>query len=105
MTTTKTTGGVSAVLSTDGLGGVSWHDLQFCGGDDGRAYYVKGHVQIPAFMDVLRQEVGSDDPLLREQPEHCWMRVCRDFEEGHQIIVEAKPNSKGAFRATWIQDA
>lgn len=80
-------------------------DLRFCGGDDGRAYYVKGHVPLEAFMAVLREELDDDDAILKEEPEHCWMRICRDFEEGHQIIVEAKPESKGAFRATWIQDA
>lgn len=80
-------------------------DLRFCGGDDGRAYYVKGHVPLDAFMAAIRMDVTNDDPILKEEPEHCWLRVCRDFEEGHQIIVEAKPGSKGAFRATWIQDA
>lgn len=80
-------------------------DLRFCCGDDGRAYYVKGHVPLDAFMAVLRHEVTEDDPILKEEPVHCWMRICRDFEEGHQIIVEAEPESKGAFCATWIQDA
>ena len=79
-------------------------DLRFCGGDDGRAYYVKGHVPLDTFMAVLREEVTDDDTILNEEPEHCWMRICRDFEEGHQIIVEAKPESKGAFRDV-IQDA
>ncbi len=79
--------------------------LRFCGGDDGRAYYLKGHVPFAAFMAAIRMEVTDDDAILNEEPEHCWLRVCRDFEEGHQIIVEAKPESKGAFRATWIQDA
>lgn len=80
-------------------------DLRFCCGDDGRAYYVKGHVPFDVFMAAMRVEVTDDDTILKEEPEHCWLRVCRDFEEEHQIIVEAKPESKGAFRATWIQDA
>jgi len=80
-------------------------DLRFCCGDDGRAYYVKGHVPIDAFLAALRQEVTDDDALLKEEPEHCWMRVCRDFDEGCSVMIEAAPGSKGAFRATWIQDA
>lgn len=80
-------------------------NLRFCGGDDGRAYYLKGHVPFDAFMAAIRMEVTDDDTILNEEPEHCWLRVCRDFDEGNQIIVEAKPESKGAFRATWIQDA
>ena len=79
--------------------------LRFCGGDDGRAFYMKGHVPFDAFMAAIRTEVTDDDTILKEEPEHCWLRVCRDFEEGCPIIVEAKPESKGAFRATWIQDA
>jgi len=79
--------------------------LRFCSGDDGRAYYLKGHVPLDAFMAAIRMEVTDDDTILKEEPEHCWLRVCRDFEEGHQIVIEAKPESNGAFRATWIQDA
>lgn len=80
-------------------------ELQCCYGDDGRAYYTKAHVPLDEFMAALRSEVDADDPILGEQPTHCWMRVCRDFNEGHAILVEAKPGSRGAFRATWIQDA
>ena len=79
--------------------------LRYCCGDDGRAYYVQAHVPLDQFMAVLREEVGIDDTILKEEPVHCWMRVCRDFEEGHAVLVEAKPGSRGAFRATWIQDA
>lgn len=81
------------------------YDMKLCCGDDGRAYYVKGHIPLDEFMASVRYEVSADDPILNEEPRHCWMRVCRDFNEEHQIIIEAKPESKGAFRATWIQDA
>ena len=80
-------------------------DMQYCCGDDGRAYYVKAHVPFDQFLAAVRDEVDSDDPILNEQPSHCWMRVCRDFGEGHSVLVEAAPGSRGAFRATWIQDA
>lgn len=79
-------------------------DMIYCHGDDGRAYYVKGHVPITAFKAELALQVDSDDDILNQEVSHCWMRVCRDFEEGHSILCEAEPNSRGAFRATWIQD-
>jgi hypothetical protein len=80
-------------------------DIEFCCGDDGRAYYVKAHIPLNEFMAAVRYEVGEDDPILAEEPTHCWMRVCRDFEQECSVLVEAAPGSKGAFRATWIQDA
>ncbi len=79
-------------------------DMRFCQGEDGCAYYVKQHVPFDSFMDALRREVNSDDPILLEKPKHCWMRVCRDFQEETQVIVEAVPHSKGAFATTWIQE-
>lgn len=80
------------------------YQFEYCHGDDGRAYYVKGHVPLDTFMSELRKEVGEDDPILLETPEHCWMRVCRDFNEGHSILTEAKMGSRGSFKCTWIQD-
>lgn len=81
------------------------HIMHYCHGDDGRAYYVKGHVPIDDFKADLAKQVDSDDDILSQEITHCWLRVCRDFEEGHAILCEAKPNSRGAFRATWVQDA
>lgn len=80
------------------------YQFEYCHGDEGRAYYVKGHVPLGAFMTSLRKEVDADDTILREQPEHCWMRVCRNFQDGHSIMDEARPWSRGAFKVTWIQD-
>ena len=80
-------------------------DMQYCCGDDGRAYYVKAHIPLEEFMAALRYEVGADDPILKEEPVHCWMRLCRDFEQECSVLAEAAPGSRGAFRATWIQDA
>lgn len=80
-------------------------DLEYTQGDDGRAYFTKGHVPFDAFMASVKGEVEKHDPILSEVPVHCWMRVCRDFQEGHAVYVEAKPESRGSFRATWIQDA
>lgn len=64
--------------------------LEYCYGDEGRAYYTKAHVPLPDFMAALRSEVDADDPILGEQPTHCWMRVCRDFNEGHAILVASR---------------
>ena len=60
-------------------------ELHYCCGDEGRAYYAKGHVSFEQFMSALRLDVGEDDSILLEQPIHCWMRVCRDFQEGHAM--------------------
>lgn len=84
---------------------VRCEDMQYCGGEDGRAYYVKAHIPLEEFMAAMRYEVDADDPILKEEPVHCWMRVCRDFEQECSVLVEAAPGSRGAFRATWIQDA
>ena len=80
-------------------------DLQYCHGDEGRAYYTKGHIPLDDFMAEVRKNVDDDDIILREEPCHCWMRVCRNFEEDTPILVEAVPNSRGAFAATWILTA
>lgn len=80
-------------------------DMQFCWGDDGRAYYVKAHIPLDEFIAAVRREVDADDSILKGKPVHCWMRVCRDFEQECSMLVEAAPGSRGAFRATWIQDA
>ena len=58
-------------------------ELKYCCADDGRAYYTKAHVPFEDFMTALCREVDPDDPILSEQPTHCWMRVCRDFQEEH----------------------
>lgn len=84
---------------------VRLEDMMHCCGDDGRAYYVKAHIPLDAFMEAVRREVSEDDPILKEEPVHCWMRVCRDFEQECSVLSEAAPGSRGAFRATWIQDA
>jgi len=78
--------------------------LEYVCGDDGRAYFAKGHVDIASFMTALRKEVNSDDHILTETPEHCWMRYVRDFGDAQTLITEAKTGSRGAFKATWIQD-
>lgn len=80
-------------------------DLHYCHGDDGRAYYAKGHVPFDEFMAALRQQVNDDDPILHEEPSHCWMRACRNFQEGVPVLAEAPAGSRGAFKATWIQDS
>jgi hypothetical protein len=78
-------------------------ELHYFYGDDGAAYMVKGHVDSGEFMASLRKEVGADDPILNSKPEHCWKRYMRDFEEERTVIGNAKPNARGAFRATWIE--
>lgn len=76
--------------------------IYFCG-DDSRGFYVKGHIDLAEFMELVRREVDSDDQILQETPTHCWMRSCRDFQNETSILVEAEPNSRGAFKCTWIQ--
>ncbi len=82
-------------------------EIEYTHGDEGRDFYTRGHVPLDEFMTAVASDCwcGENDPILNEQPTHCWMRVCRDFNEGHSILVEAAPNSRGAFRATWLQDA
>lgn len=79
-------------------------ELNYIHGDAGRAFYVKGHVPLDAFMDAVRREVEAGDVILDEKPSHLWMRVCRDFQEEISVFVEAAPHSRGAFMATWIQE-
>lgn len=69
--------------------------------DGGNAYYVRGHVPTDLFIAALRRELEVANLELDEEPTHCWKRICRDFAEGRSMIVEAAPNSRGAFRCTW----
>ena len=78
-------------------------NLSYCGGEDGAAYYAKGHVDKTQFLDALKKEVDSNDPILIEPIEHTWKRMTRDFQEQHTVIIDAKPNSRGAFPCTWIE--
>jgi hypothetical protein len=80
--------------------------LSFVHGDDGRAYYVRGHVDIAEFMGAVKIDLcDENDSLLNETAVHTHMRVCRDFQEETQILVEAEPGSRGSFAVTWVQDA
>lgn len=94
---------MSEANEVDGV--VMRFDMHYCHGDDGRAYYVKGHVPIAEFKTELSKQVDSNDDIINQEISHCWMRVCRNFDEGHSILCEAEPNSRGAFRVTWVQDA
>lgn len=78
-------------------------EIEYCYGDDGAAYFTRGHVPIDKFMREVEKEVDADDRILLERPRHCWMRVCRDFREETMMYVEAKPESRGAFKCTWVQ--
>jgi hypothetical protein len=73
-------------------------ELHYCCGDNGRAYYVKGHVPTDEFVAALRKTLDADDPILSERAEHCWMRMCRDFQENHAVLVEAKPGKPSDWR-------
>ncbi len=79
-------------------------ELNYLHGNEGRAFFVKGFVPLDEFMAAVSKEVEVGDPILGEKAAHCWMRVCRDFQEEHAVYVEAKPESRGAFRVTWIQE-
>ena len=77
--------------------------IKHCYSEEGSAYFTKGHVPLEAFMDNVAKEVDPDDSILNCEPVHCWMRVCRDFQEEAAIYVEAAPESRGAFKCTWVQ--
>lgn len=80
-------------------------ELRYLRGDDGRAYFTKGHVPLDEFMAAVEKETGPHDSILKEKPEHVWLRATRDFGENQTVYGEAVPNSQGAFRATWLQDS
>jgi hypothetical protein len=78
-------------------------DLYYCSGEDGYAYYAKGHVPLDDFMTALRNETDETDTIRDAMPTHVWKRVVRDFQAECPLLVEAQPESRGAFRATWIE--
>ena len=78
-------------------------DIRYCCGDGGPAYFIKDHVPLDAFMAEVAKQVDPDDKILEQPPGHCWMRVCRDFKEERMMYVEAAPESRGAFKCTWVQ--
>lgn len=79
-------------------------ELRYLREEDGAAYYTKGHVSIDDFMAAVEKETGPDDSILKESPSHIWLRATREFGENQTVYGEAKPGSRGAFKATWIQD-
>ena len=78
-------------------------EIDYCCGENGQSYFARGHVPLDEFMDAVAKEVDPDDRILSEEPAHCWMRVCRNFAEETMMYVEAKPESRGAFKCTWVQ--
>lgn len=77
--------------------------IEWCCGEHGTAFFTRGHVLLDEFMAAVAKEVDSDDHILKEPPNHCWMRVCRNFQAETMMYVEAKPESRGAFKCTWVQ--
>lgn len=65
-------------------------------------YYAKGLHSPEAFMEAVKAEVGEGDPILDNEPYETWVRYCRDFKRKCSTIVAAYENSRGAFRAMWI---
>ena len=80
-------------------------ELLYCSGEDGYAYYSKGHVPLKNFMDALVMQTDENDSIRHETPTHTWKRIARNFQERHQVIIDADPESRGAFRVTWIESA
>ena len=78
-------------------------DINYCDGEDGYAYYAKGHVLIQEFMAQLAGEVDEHDAIRSETPFHTWKRFVRDFQEGRAALVDAEPESRGAFPVTWVE--
>jgi hypothetical protein len=77
-------------------------DLNYCSGEDGYAYYAKGHVPFDDFMTQIKAETDETDAIRDELPTHAWKRVARDFQEAHAVLIDAKPKARGAFPVTWI---
>jgi hypothetical protein len=71
-------------------------ELVYLQGEDNNAYFTKGHVCFEEFMDTIGKEQFLD------VPEHIWLRTTRDFQENRTVYEEAVPNSRGAFKATWV---
>ena len=78
-------------------------DVEYCWGEEGEAFFVREHLPLDEFMDRIKNEVDPNDPILKSTPRHCWMRVCRDFQNNSMVYAEAKPASKGSFKCTWLQ--
>lgn len=79
-------------------------EIEYCRINDGRCFFVRGHVPIADFMAAVEKEVDSDDLILTEEPVHLWMRACRDFDRELTVYTEAEPASRGAFKCTLVQD-
>lgn len=78
-------------------------EIESCFGEDGSAYMVKGHMDQFEFKAALLKQVDSDDPILTRPISHEWTRVCRDFESGQMVFMEAAQGTKGAFKTTWVR--
>jgi len=77
--------------------------MNYCSGEDGYAYYKKGHVPLDEFMTQLKAYTDEIDAIRNVAPIHTWKRVARDFQAGHSVVINAKPLSRGSFPVTWIE--
>lgn len=79
--------------------------LETSSGDDGECFYVKGHVDLELFMRAVSKESGQNENILKQKPEHIWMRKCHDFTGQYgYLMIRSKPNRQGSFKVTWIEE-
>lgn len=83
-------------------------EVEWLRGDDGIAMFAKGWHPFDEFIAACKQHSDYEDELdsrlFDSEPVHVWMRCCRNFQEGTMLYVDAAPNSRGAFKCTWIQE-
>lgn len=73
-------------------------------GNDGAAYYVRGHVPLDEFLEAVRKQWG--DVGNPEKARHCWARLIprtgRDYDQ--EFLTQDKP-APGAFACTfWAEE-
>lgn len=78
-------------------------DVMYLAGDDGCAYMAKGHVDLGEFKKAINED--SYGLFSHCTPKHIWLRTVYNFQEERTEYMEAKPNSRGAFKATWVDES
>jgi hypothetical protein len=82
---------------------VSGISLEYCYGDDGPAYWARGDIADDVFRAALRREVDDDDPIMRSNIKHGYMRYSPDPEGEHPVVIDFDvAHKRGAWLATWV---
>jgi hypothetical protein len=48
--------------------------LECSSDEDGRSFYIKGHIDLELFMCAVQKETGENAKILKQKPEHIWMK-------------------------------